>query len=210
MDIGRGFTYAFDDEDWLKKILIGGVVTLVPILNFVGIGYALRATKNAAEGRDLPLPEWDDWGGDFVRGLLVFLAGVIYALPAVIVMGLGVAFGAALDSDVCVWLGYCPGILWAILVEAVMPALWLKFAKEEQFGSFFKFAEIWAFVRDNISDYIIVVLMIWVAEIVASIVGIVACIIGLVFTTFWAYLVQAQLLGQVDRGASAAQVGTED
>ncbi len=206
MDIGRGFTYAFDDEDWLKKILIGGVVTLVPILNFVAIGYALRATKNASEGQDLPLPEWDDWGGDFVRGLLLFLAGLIYSLPTIIVMVLGVAFGAALDSDACVWLAYCPGILWAIVVGVAFPALWLKFAKEEQFGSFFQFGQIWAFIRDNISDYIIAVLMIWVAEIIASIVGSVACGIGLIFTTFWAYLVQAQLLGQVDQAATP-QVG---
>ena len=49
MDIGRSFTYMFDDEKWLSKILIGGIINMVPILNFASWGDMLEATENTAE-----------------------------------------------------------------------------------------------------------------------------------------------------------------
>ena len=51
MDIGRSFTYMFEDQDWLKKILIGGVVNLIPIVNLAATGYFIEAIKNTAEGQ---------------------------------------------------------------------------------------------------------------------------------------------------------------
>jgi len=34
MDFGKAVSFTFDDPDWITKVAIGGVVTLVPILNF--------------------------------------------------------------------------------------------------------------------------------------------------------------------------------
>jgi len=42
MDIGRAFKFMFDDESWITKILLGGILGLVPILNFVLYGYQLE------------------------------------------------------------------------------------------------------------------------------------------------------------------------
>ena len=83
MDIGKSFSYVFDDEDWVKKVAIGGVISIIPIVNFIAVGYSLRALKNVAEGKERPLPEWDEWGDDWVKGLMVTLAGFIYAIPLI-------------------------------------------------------------------------------------------------------------------------------
>jgi len=43
MDIGKTFTYVFEDEDWVKKVLIGGVINLIPIVGFFfTAGYMLE------------------------------------------------------------------------------------------------------------------------------------------------------------------------
>ncbi|NLD72738.1 MAG: DUF4013 domain-containing protein [Chloroflexi bacterium] len=207
MDIGRAYTYMFDDEDWLKKLAIGGLVMLIPILNFVALGYAIRALRNARDGQALPLPEWDDWGDDFVRGLLITIATFIYSLPAIIAILLGVVFAGVFDEQACMWAGYCPGILWSILVAFITPALFLQYAKHDSFGSLFRFGEIWRIVTDQFSTYLVAVLMVAVAFIVAGVIGSVACGIGAAWTSFWAYLVQSHLMAQLQPGTPAVETG---
>ena len=47
MDFGKAFTYVFEDEEWIKKILIGALLSLIPFVGwwFVG-GWGLEITKN--------------------------------------------------------------------------------------------------------------------------------------------------------------------
>jgi len=201
MDIGRSFTYMFDDEHWLRKIGLGGLVMLVPILNFVGLGYSIRALRNAREGRELPLPEWDDWGDDFIRGLLISVALLIYSLPSIIAIVLGVGFAGTFDQQACMWGGFCPGFLWALLVALITPALYLQYAKHDDFAGLFYVKEIWHVITADFGNYLVAALMCLVASIVASIIGSVALLIGNAWTSMWAYLVQAHLMAQVEPAA---------
>ncbi|PKO21777.1 MAG: hypothetical protein CVU38_12955, partial [Chloroflexi bacterium HGW-Chloroflexi-1] len=76
MDIGKSFTYMFEDPDWLRKLGIGTLVGLIgivfsPILiGFIPLlmlmGYTLDVVRNTMDGRQYPLPEWEDWGGFLV------------------------------------------------------------------------------------------------------------------------------------------------
>jgi hypothetical protein len=199
MDIGRAFTYPFEDKDWLKKIAIGGVVTIVPIVNFIAVGYAFRTLRNLLDGQETPLPEWDDWGGDFMLGLIPALAGIVYQIPTWILSVISgiVARG---DSGAAGLLGLvfgCLSAVYGLVLFAIMPAMYLRYARTGEFNTFFQFPEAIAFIRENLSEYIITVLMILVAFIAASIVGGVACGIGVIFTTFIAGLVSAHLLAQL-------------
>ncbi len=38
MDIGKSFTYMFEEDKWVEKVLIGGLLCLIPIVNFFAIG----------------------------------------------------------------------------------------------------------------------------------------------------------------------------
>ncbi len=213
MNIGRSFTYMFEDKDWLKKILIGGVVNLIPIVNFASSGYFIEALRNTTEGRELPLPEWDNFGGKFLKGLMAGIAGFLYALPIMIVMGIvfglvAVVTGTVSDEDTaatvataCSGLGYCLMFVYMILLMLILPAATVRYALTGQFGSFFRFGEIMAFIRANLGGYIIALLVALVAGLIAQIVGYIACCIGVLFTLMWAMLVSANLLGNLARGA---------
>lgn len=216
MDIGRSFTYMFEDQDWVKKILIGGVVNLIPIVNFAASGYFIEAVKNTAEGRELPLPEWDNLGGKFMKGLIAGIAGFIYALPIMIVVGIifglvAVVTGAVSDEDTaatiataCSGIGYCLMFVYMILLLLIFPAATVRYALTGQFGAFFRFGEIWAFIKANIGGYIIALLIAVVAGLIAEIVGGIACGIGILFTLMWAMLVTANLFGNLAREAQPA------
>ncbi len=54
MDIGKSFGFMFKDESWISRVLVGGLLGLVPILNFVIYGYMLEVIKNVSEDRELP------------------------------------------------------------------------------------------------------------------------------------------------------------
>lgn len=215
MDIGRSLKFMFEDESWITRILIGGILGFIPIVNFVVYGYQLEVIKNVSQDQDLPLPEWDDFGGKFIKGLMVVIAGFIYSLPLVIVgiayfvvmmiVGGGAASTGSNDVSgaaggivaICSIAFYCVAFLYGIIVYGfiMLPGV-MRYAEEEEFGAFFKFGENLRVATSNLGSYIVMLLVIMLAGIVAELVGLIACGIGLLFTMFWALLVSGHLFGQ--------------
>ncbi len=74
-NLGRSFSYMFEDEDWFQKILIGAAFCLLSLV-LIGIpfvlGYLLQVARQSSHGKELPLPAWDNLGDKFVSGLLFF------------------------------------------------------------------------------------------------------------------------------------------
>ncbi|MCB0196486.1 MAG: DUF4013 domain-containing protein [Anaerolineae bacterium] len=217
MDIGSAFTYMFDDEDWIKKLAIGGAIAFVGLILtpvIIGIalimvlnGYMIETLRNVRDGQPRPLPEWTDWGGLFKTGLFVFVIGLVYSIPAIILAcGGGIVQGVApqMDSDVADILFIvaaclnCLQIIVGLICGLFIPAALIRYAQFDTVASAFQFGEIFSFIRNNIGDYIIVVLLSWVASVIAGF-GIILCFIGVFFTVFWSYLVSANLYGQLAR-----------
>ncbi len=215
MDIGKAFTYLFEDENWLIKLLIGGVLLFIPIVNFIPIGYALTALRNVAEGKERPLPEWDNWGGYFTKGLMVFLAGLLYALPLLILAGVGGAFSAIAGAReegflvslaaLCVTLLYCLMSIYGLALSFWLPGALTHYAFKGEFGAFFSFGEIFRYITSGLGNYLVAWIISLVASFLASF-GTILCVVGVVFTSFWAYLAWAHLFGQVWRLASEKAV----
>jgi hypothetical protein len=87
------------------------------------------------------------------------------------------------------------------LAAVLLPAGLIRYAQYDSLGSAFQFGEIFSFISSNIGDYIIVVLLTWVAQFIAGF-GVILCLIGVVFTGFWAILVTGNLYGQLARKAA--------
>ncbi|HDN79312.1 MAG: hypothetical protein DRI61_10685 [Chloroflexi bacterium] len=209
MDIGKAFTYVFEDENWLVKILIGGVLMLIPIANLISIGYALQVFRNVAEGQERPLPEWDDWGGYFMKGLMFAIGVLIYALPIIVlfiaVTALGAMTGAkqgegALSNiaSFCILCSLFLAGLYSLALAIWTPGVMIFYALSGEFGAMFRFGEIFNFISTNIGNYLIALVLWFVANFIASF-GVILCAVGVAFTSFWAYLVGAHLYGQVWR-----------
>src|SRR5512136_1883596 len=216
MDLGKAFSFTFDDPDWVKKVLLGGVISLVPILNFAASGYSLEVTKRVIHNDPRPLPEWDDIGGKWVKGLLVAVIGFVYALPLTLmncilqVVTQTLARSSSSSSSdqmgtAVIVLTSCLGclmFLYGIFMGFVLPAAIGNYAAKDQLGAAFRFGEISSLVQKNLGSY----LMVLVIEIISGLVavlGIIACIIGVAFTGFWAVLVTGHATGQAYREASA-------
>ncbi len=224
MDIGSAFTFMFDDQDWIKKIAIGGGITLAAVILspiLIGLvlilplsGYMLETLKNVRDGRPIPLPEWSDFGNLFSKGLMIFVIGLVYNLPALLVSCLSAGVNLAapnLDSDMAEMMVVvagclsCVQVILSLLGNALLPAAIIRYAQYETLGSAFQFGEIFSFVSKNIGDYIIVILLGWVASLIAAF-GLILCVIGVVFTGFWSVLVAANLYGQLARKTAAGGI----
>ncbi len=210
MDIGKSLGYMFDDENWVNKVLIGGLIGLVPVLNLALTGYALRTLKNVAAGSTRPLPDWDDLGNDWLKGLLATVAGMIYALPLLItvlplfVLSFTASLGEGAEGiNALMGLGtvglWCLAIPYCFLVAAWMPAAMANYALAGDFGAFFRFGQIWALIQRNAGNYALLVIIYVVVGQVASWVGALVFVVGAAFTGFWTLLVLGHLLGQFVR-----------
>lgn len=212
MDIGKSFTYVFEDPNWIMKVLIGGVVSAIPIVNFAALGYMVTTLKNVADGQTQPLPEWSNFGDHFMKGLYVFVGALIYAAPVILLyccmIALGMvlpAAGGAAGRDAGNALAGIAGILSmclsclifivALAIAVIFPAALVRFAMSNQLSTFWDFGGTLNLVRANLTNYIIALLIAWVAGFVAGF-GVILCVIGVIFTSFWAQLVSAHVLGQ--------------
>lgn len=217
MDIGKSFTFLFEDENWITKVAIGGLLVLfswllvpVPLL----IGYALQVTKNVAEGQPKPLPEWNNLGDMFMQGLMALVGSLIWFSPIILLaccMAMfTIATGAAAGADdsgaasglmgMVVLCFQCVIFIIALALSFFIYAPLTRFALNQQLNVFWDFRGTWEFINANIGNYVIAWLLVLVANFIAGF-GVILCFIGVFFTTFWAYLVGAHLFGQFARGS---------
>jgi len=78
--------------DW-SKLIIGILISIIPIVSFITMGYQIRCAKTASLKK---LPKWDKFGQLFITGVLAVIILLIYTLPGIIIFG--AALGTALFS----------------------------------------------------------------------------------------------------------------
>ena len=198
----KPFAFVFEDARWINKVLIGGIFQLLSFL-FVGIpfllGYWAKLVRNVVADATLPLPEWDDLGEMFNEGLRLIGVAFVYMLPflmmlcaVMIPMIVVTAAASHHNSDfdpgglfACVW---CLILPISLAYAVWMPAALLYAIVEQRFGAAFEFGRIWKFIQNNVGNYLLAVVVMFVARF-ASGFGILLFCIGIVFTVFWAMCV---------------------
>jgi hypothetical protein len=227
MDFGKSLTYMFEDEKWANKVVVGAVINMIPILNLTSAGYMLATIRNVANEIIPPLPTWDDFGDYFVKGLVLTIIGLIYALPLLILsccpIGVMFTFTIAENEDVAAALGVLGLVvlglfglfvlLYTLAYSFFMPAVMLHYASAEDFSAAFQLGKIFNFIRDNINSYLkawlyvlVVGIVIGIGESVVWMIlwlipicgWIISWIVGL-GVAFWTYLVMAYVYGSFAR-----------
>jgi hypothetical protein len=95
----------------------------------------------------------------------------------------------------------CLACLFAPLSLAVMfflPSSLLFAAVEQRFSAAFEFGRIWPFIRANIGNYLLALVVYLIARFIGG-AGIALLCIGVVFTGFWSMLITTHAFGQVYR-----------
>lgn len=201
-DFGRPFAYVFEDPQWVQKILLGALFMLASIVvigAFIVYGYVARLVRNVIAGEPRPLPDWTDLGDYIGEGIQLFAVTFIYAIPALVLMGLTVPFNllGATGNDAAQLVGGLASAGFSCLMLPVglatgiwVPAALLRAVVERRFGAAFEFAEIWNFIRANLANYALAY-VVWLVARFAAGVGIIICCVGVFATSFWSACVGA-------------------
>jgi len=86
MDILRAIKRPFTD---FNKLGMGVILLIIPLLNiitgFFVKGYKLEAARTASK-KKYSMPKWEGWGSLWLRGLLGWVIGIIFLIPAIILI----------------------------------------------------------------------------------------------------------------------------
>jgi hypothetical protein len=193
MDIGKSLQFVFEDDQWPSKLGLGALISLIPILNFAWTGYFIDIMRNVTEGRELPLPGWDELGDKFIKGLLVTVASFIYALPGLIFLCVPIGIMiipaflqnqqtqgavAAITTISGLALICCIG-LYFLAFSFIIPAVQLQFSRKGIFQACFQLRDIFGMITKNLSDYLVAWLLTIVAVLIISLIlGVLGAVIG--------------------------------
>jgi hypothetical protein len=212
VDFGRAFQFFFQDPEWVKKILIGGLFQLLAMI-LIGvpfvIGYQMRVLQRTWAGDPRPLPEWDDFGGIFSDGLKGLGLGLVYFLGALLIPGslgclLAVA-GSASGSDALggiaamgMLLLQLMAMVLLLVVSLYFPAAFTRMTLYQRFNAGFEFRENLELIKRNPGNYAIALLIFLLANFLSQF-GCILCVVGIFPVTFWSNCVLGHVLGEVAR-----------
>ncbi len=215
MDFGKAFTYPFDDPDWLKKLVVIALISLIPIFGqLVLMGYIVGIVRRVIQRNDVLLPDATNFGELFSNGWKLFVISLVYGLPAFLLFaffGLVMTFSANQDGgiwDVITFITIClmclPS-LYLILYVLIAPAALGRFAATGEMKDALKFGTVFGQLRRAPSAYLIVFLGSIVSSIIASL-GTPIFAIGAAFTGAYAAMINAHLAGQAYHQAEGIDV----
>jgi len=133
------------DRDWLVKMLLGSVITIVPVLNFLSLGYFVRCIHHSWKGHH-SLPDWDCWPDLFKNGCLALIIALLYlAIPLALgyLVALIPAIGIILASIII------------FIMSLIIPMAIAQFATSRRFKDAFFIGEILFIVSRVFNFYVI-------------------------------------------------------
>jgi len=134
----------------LKKLAIGVVLTIIPVVNLVVMGYVLQNAKSAMK-KNYKLTEWGNWWGLFVTGLLALVISVVYAIPFLVVLfftvGTAIVQRAVMPMGTLTNLptlgaGFVVALIFGLITAYFTPAAVLNYVTKNKFSAAFEFSEI--------------------------------------------------------------------
>jgi hypothetical protein len=180
------------------------------------VGYGLRLLRNVQAGVERPLPEWNDWGNDLVRGFKLIVVMLIWSLPLLILSiptGIGTAMTNSIEETssffgtVLIACGGCLTFLYWLFVAVMRPGITIAFMRDEQIQSGLRFDPIFRWTRGHIGPVVTVALVSVMAAAIflflGGVAGFLLLCVGWIITlplgVFLPMLVQSHLYGQLAR-----------
>ncbi len=191
--IGDAISYPTQRDDWLKTILIGGVLSFLSffiIPAFIIAGYQVRVLRYAATDEQAP-PTFGDWGDLIVDGLKVFLIVIAYIFIIETVLFIGLMMESVVGTVIAL-----VAALLLLVAIYLLPVALTNFALTGSIGAAFDISTITdaGFTSEYFIALVLAIAVGFVFNIVASF-AMVLLFAG-VFVMFYAIIVVCYLIGQ--------------
>jgi hypothetical protein len=186
--VGDSFGWAFRDPQWPGKLLVQGLIAIIPIVGWIAMtGWLMMAFENARNGRN----ELPPAGFHLERGIAIFVVflvyGVVLNIPALVLYVIGGATASAGNGSnaaavagsslfsLAGLLSFAGGLFFRFLIPSLIVHTY-----HGGFAGGFDLARVWSLATLNVTNSIIAGLIIFVASLIGG-VGFLCCI-GFIFT----------------------------
>ncbi len=210
MDFGLPFSFPFQDQSWMKKLSIAGLITLIPIVGwFYLLGWGLEITRQIIRGEPVIIPE-TDFEKFLSRGFKAWVISIVFAIPSVILQiptgltnimaqsasnddGSGFAISGLAAITICTSI---LNVIYNLLLVFVLPAAYTLFLNNnEEISAGFRLGEIFSLLKKVPMAY----LLVWIGSLIAGVIsglGVIACFVGLIVTVPYSILIMSHFYGQ--------------
>ncbi len=185
MDFYYYIRFPFNDREWFKKLGIGSVVFLIPIINIIAIGYFVQCIRLGAKGRRI-LPFWHNWEGLLRDGIIAIIISLAYIIPPCLLWPLFLAvpvIGIFMQSTIF------------LIAGLMIPMAVANYAVTDEIIDAFKLGRILGQLGEVLNDYVVIYLimviinsifiaLIFALPILALLGAIVNFYLGVIFANF--------------------------
>jgi len=196
MDYIEFIKFPFQEKEWVKKLLLGCILLIIPVVNIVALGYFVECIRIGMVGKTV-LPEWVDWETYLKQGLLAILISLAY-------MGIPLLFTFVLQMIPI--LGVIVSSVVTLIAGAMVPMAIANSVIGNSLLDAFKFGEIMYNIKKVIDQYapayFIMVLIIAIVPVI--IVGVPIISFAGVFLLFYSAVVFSNYMGQLYNHATNA------
>lgn len=214
--IADAFVWPSRDPEWLTKLLIIALTLLIPFVGAInGLGWMLATLDRLRAGEERLAPATLGYIG---RGFRLFVVNLVYGLAIslvtalIYVPALGVAtnqsHGSANPGMVSLaillsLLAFSVATLGSLALDFAMPSIVLATDRGGIAGGL-NLSAVLRRARSNLANTLIAGLMLIAAGFIGSL-GLVACGIGVLFTTAYALAMQAWIIRSFEVGSPAVK-----
>jgi hypothetical protein len=203
LSLGDSFGWPFRDSSWLSKILLQGLILIIPIVGQIALlGWLLINLDNVRAGRWELAPA----GFHLGRGIHLFgvqlIYGVVIAIPAVVLSILGALLSqqSAGGGGALLGLAYLyqllAGLFYLFLYPAITVATW-----RGGFSGGMDVNGVWRLAIANPTNTILAALVLLAAQFIGGL-GIILCFVGVFFTGVYGTAVTAGAAAWFDQVSS--------
>lgn len=207
MNFEKALRFPVTEQNGLVKVIIGAVISLIPIVNFISMGYLIKLMGNIIKGEE-SMPEWTDIGDKFVQGIMAAIITFIYMLIPFIIMMAGGGLGTmARGGMAALFTSFLLAFIVAIIIGFFLPMALANFVGKGNFGAAFDFSTIIDYLKRAFNNYFIayiVIIGLYIVLGIIAIIPLIGWIIG-ILGGFYISCVAAFLFGSIYRDVSRSQ-----
>ena len=219
MELGRAFSYAFEDKEWLSKLgmtVLMMFAAMIPIVGLLAVcallGYMTDIVRNVRNGHPRPLPKWTNYKLKARHGAYVLLATIIYNLPLIMMSVFLYSFSSVIGKS------QFGGFAYVMIIGCFLPLLFIytviawsmlaigiiRYTDSGDSGVFYRFSKLFTILQTNSRLTLQWVFYSIIANIIFAFLILIP-FLGWTVIFALAYPVQGSLMGQYGRmlGASA-------
>jgi len=216
--ITEAFVWPVRDPDWVVKLLIIGLISLIPIIGTInGIGWMLASLDRLRAGEErlaaanlTHLPRgWRVFVVELIYVCVLLAIALVFYLPGILIAvrqghdhGNSALIALAITLNL---VAFGVVTLGSLAYTFILPAMILA-TDRGGIGAGLRFGDVLMRCRMNPINTLIAGLMLLAASFVGSL-GLIACGIGVIFTAAYALAMQAWIIRSFEVGSTAPKTG---